>query len=863
VADRNVVNPETGEKGSVSDEKFNRARAAGAREMTDHEAVALIDQRKHDTDIVEGFAAEGIGRVRGVGEAFGIPTDELAVGIGGDRARQYLNDLQKYHPIRSGMGELAGQAAGTVAGGELLGGGRAATIPGRIAEAAGRSGLENLVIGTSHDVNETSLGNADLAGEKLLARMPTHFAVGAVAGGVMGGAGEAAGAGLEWFAKKAPGALEHAADAAVGRELGGGAELGAEIRSKMGRVPSSADEITTALRAEQSAFREGSQREAAAAKDALASQHTTSAWQQTAKQEAERLKVTKESKAVLAELASQHKTARTALDEQLGEAASAATKLGEERAAARRQLKNLAADLDKVKGAELPNAQRIMQEATGAFQAGGNSLAPPSESALRLFGEWAENFATRYEKPGSLNFTELQNVIKSLDTMEVRQRVVSGWGSDPEVKRAFDTLKQAAKGEFDRASEATANAVSEAKGLSASRLRDSLPTLDKAHGEALDHVDNLQKSILDFDRATAGEMRAAQREAALQQKSFEKNVRVEDRDLTRAQKAEEKALPKASKETPVDALLGRVRKKEPDAFSPMVAGGALLSLLHGNVAGAAMSAIGGIAAHTAKSKGNLLAARTMSSLAEHIASSDQAIARLAGRAVGRYVRQGAEVATEDRPSRKEVTFEKAVKAVKTARDNPLVIEQSIRSVAGPWAQQAPSVYASMLAAKQRQIEFLTSKLPPERIDPYSLTPHLEKDDLSDTEKYDFVQYYKATVDPMAAMREVIDGKGSPEQVEAVAAVYPGVYKQLCAEVDRQIIALQKPVDYERAVNIGTLLQKDTAEVMTAEFQSMLADMYTARTKEEKTPGGSKPSGVNSRLSKSMESSAQQMQIGDV
>lgn len=854
---RNVVNPTTGEKGSVPEEKLNRARAAGARDMSDREAVALIDERKRDHDVVGAYEAHMVGKARGIGEAFGVPTDQLAVELGGDRAKQYLNDLQQNHPYASGWGEVAGQAGGLIAGGEIVGGARAATIPGRLAAAAGRGALENLVIGTTHDVNETQLGNLDAAGEKLVARMPTHLATGAIGGLVMGGAGEAAGAAWDAVAKRAPGVLQHGADAAIGREFGGGAELGAELRTKVGGVPRSADEVATALKAEQSAFREGAQREVASAKDALAGEHTTQAWKQSAKQEAERLNLAKETKASIDELATQHKAARTALDEQLGEASSAAVKLGQERAAANSQLKNLASELDKVKGAELPNAQQILRNATDTFAAGRSGLAEASPNAMKLFAEFSDSFKARYAEHGSLNFSELQNVVKDLDAMEVRQRVVSGWGSDPEVKRAFDTLKQAARDEFDRASEATAASVSEAKHLSSQRLRDSLPGIKKAHEEALDHVDNLQKSILDFDKASAGEMRAAQREAALQQRQFERDTRVEGRDLGRAQRAEEKAVPKASKATPVDDLLGRIKTKQPDTFSPMVAGGALLSLLHGNVAGAAMSAIGGLAAHTAKAQGNLLAARTLSALAESIASSDQQIARLAGRAVGRYVRQEAE--HENKAGRKDVTFEKAVKTVKSARDNPLIIEQQVRAVAGPWAQQAPSVYAAMLSAKQRQVEFLSSKLPAERVDPYSLTPHLEKDDLSDTEKYDFVQYYKASVEPMAALKEVIDGKGSPEQVEAVAAIYPGMYKQLCAEVDRHIVALQKPLEYERAVNIGTLLQKDTAEVMTSEFQSMLSDMYSARSKEEEIPGGSQPRGVNSRLSKSMESSAQQMQ----
>jgi hypothetical protein len=864
----NVVTA-TDKKMSVAPEQVDRARQAGARQLSDEESNAYLEQHARDQAIIEPLTAEAVGVARGAGEAFGVPMDKIATGIGGERARNYLDNLQRNNPYASGAGELIGQGATLLAGGEGGLASKAATRTGRIlggaAEGAAKGALENLVIGSTHDVNEAALGNADDAAEKLLARMPSHIALGAGFGGAMGGAGAAVGEAWAGIARKAPGVLNHASDALIGREFGGGAELGAELRGKVGGVPRSAAEVADTLGREQAVYRGMAEAETLGARDSLAARQTTEAWQQTARQEARRTSTLKEAKEAVDELTRQHSVAREALATQHGEAASAAVKLGEERAAAQSSLKNLASELDKVKGATFPEARNILNEATAAFQAKAPGLAPPSPRALQLFGEWTESFSARYAEPGSLTFTELKGAIKSLDAMEVRQRVVSGWGNDPEVKRAFDTLRSAAKAEFDAASEATAASVSEAKGLSASRLRESIPSLDKAHGAALENVDNIQRAIIDFDKQAAQEARIAQREAALDAKSFEKGVKAEDRDLARTQKAEEKTIPKSSKETPVDTLLGRVKNrpaKEGMGAAPMM--GALLSLLHGNVAGAALSAAVGFGSHVAKAEGNLLAARTLRALAEHVASSDQAISRLAGRAVGRYVRQGAEVASEDRHARKEISFEKASKQVRDQNANPLIIEQQVRTAAGPWAQQAPNVYQALLAAKMRQQEFLYSKLPPERVDPYSPTPHLEKDDLSDTEKYDFIQYYKASADPIAAMREVIDGQGSPEQVEAVAYIYPGIYKQTNAEVDRHLTALQAPLDYERLVNIGVLLQRDTAEVMTSECQSVLADMYTERAKEEEKPaGGSAPRGVNSRLSKSMSSAGQQIAIGEV
>ncbi len=839
MADQNVINPTTDEKGSVSQERLDRARRAGAEKMTDTEAVQLIDQRAQDRDLVTGAAAQTIGKVRGVGEAFGIPTDALAVSVGdiagkGGDVQKYLKDLKEYRPGASAYGELSGQVAGTIAGGELLGGGspaRAASVGGRIvqgaAEAGVRGGLENLIIGSTHDVNETALGNADLAGEKLYAQMPKHFGVGLAAGTVLGGAGTAAGEVLGPLIKGLGKKAGQLSDEALVREFG------AEVRGRA--IPKSAAELETGLVQEQKAFREASQAKALGEKEAVISRQSTEAAEQV-----------KRSQAALEELKVKHQEARDTLATQHGEASSNAVKLGEELTQARRQLRSLADDLDKVKGAEKVNVRNVIDTAIGKFRP--DPLTPASPRAQALFQEWAANL----EGKTHLGFKETQNLIKSIDVMETRQRVVSGWGNDPEVAKAFSAMRDAAKAEFDRASEATAAGVSEAKNLSQARIKEQISSLDKAHKEASGNVDNIQKAILDFERGAKLETRAAERQQVLESRAFQKG-----------QAQEVKGLPKAEKATPVDTLLRRVQARpQSEGFGAMGGMGALVSLLHGNPAGAAMSLVGGFAAHTAKAEGNLLAARTLRSLADHIATADGSIAKLAGRAVGRYARQAPEKVAEDRPKRGEITFERASKTVRDAQANPLIIEQRVRLQAEGWAQQAPNVYASLLQSSLRAQAFLESKLPPPRTDPYSLTPHLEVDDLSDTEKYDFVQYARACADPLKAMREVVDGDGTPQQVEAVAAVYPQVYAQTKAEVGRYIATLTKPLDYERSVNVGTLLQMDTSEVMTAEFQTMQADMYSARQEEEKGPSVSAPKGVNSRLSKSSLSASQQMQTGE-
>lgn len=886
----NVVNPQTGEKGSVPESKLARALATGARPMTEQEKTRLLEQRANDADIAGQFTAQAVGNVRGFGEGVGLATDPLALGVASafgkeDDARNYLADLRKNHPIASGVGEMQGQVGAMVGVSEVAGGealaARAPSALGRIGGAIGRGavrgGIENVVIGNTHDINEQTLGDPDLAGQKLYTRIPKHFLVGAAAGGAFSGLGAAASEVVTPLLQKAPAALDRQASASIGRELGekgeGAVRIGEHVRGlNGGEVPKDASAVADLFAREQAGFRSSAEAARAAEIDSLKSAHTSEAWQTTAKQEAGREIAARDAAKVVDEIRASHEAARAALKEEETKAAEALRSISEEKAAHARQMKTLASDLDKVKGAELPSAENVIRSATENFHGPQPSLTPPSPNALRLFNEWADTFAKRFGEHGKLNFSSLREVVSSLETMETRQRVVSGWGHDPEVSKAFGALKQAANDEFDRASAATAASVSEAKSLDAQRLRSLAPSLDAAHAQAAEHAARMEATIGDFEARAARELADAKRMAGSGLKSFEKRAGQELRDLGKRQDGALRAVPKAGKATPVDPLLSKAREAarsaKADGSSAFGGMGALLSLAHGNVGAAAMSALGGMVAHGARANGNFVAARALRFLGEQIASVDSAIARGAARALGRGTSSAMKAAArsmvdDDEPKRGKATFEQVSKRVREAQSNPLIIDQHVQSVAGQWAPNAPQVYASVHAAALRSQDFLASKLPLPQKDPYSLTPHLEPDDLSDTEKHEFMQYVDAlSWGPGEAYEHVLDGTLNEQHVEAIKTVSPPLYEQMCAEVDRQIVMLQKPLEYERAIHLGTLLEKPTDEVLDPAFQRTAMAMYAERAQSEEIGPGSKPKSGTAKTSKSLMSTSQRVEEGE-
>lgn len=315
---KNIFNPETGKAESIPESALARAEETeGARELTSKETAGVIHARENRNNlnpIEMGIAAQH-GWIRGVGEAFGVPVDTAATGIAGlfgDQARaetrEYLKHLEEAHPVVSGWYGMLGQTAGQLTAAELVGGSgapSAGVVPrtlGGVASRAAGGGVENVIAATTHDVNEASLGNADSNGEKLAAAIPKHFAVGAGLTALF----EGAGAGLESMARGAKGlvpSLERGASKALGREVGAEGEAavaaGERIREASRthagtEIPTSGEQLTTVLEAEQAAQRAREAGGYTSAIDTLRGQHQTEAAAQAAQHEAGRVRVARE-----------------------------------------------------------------------------------------------------------------------------------------------------------------------------------------------------------------------------------------------------------------------------------------------------------------------------------------------------------------------------------------------------------------------------------------------------------------------------------------------------------------------------------------------------------------------------------------
>lgn len=184
-------------------------------------------------------------------------------------------------------------------------------------------------------------------------------------------------------------------------------------------------------------------------------------------------------------------------------------------------------------------------------------------------------------------------------------------------------------------------------------------------------------------------------------------------------------------------------------------------------------------------------------------------------------------------------FAKAASSIKRIAPNQDALAENLSKATQHINAHAPKVSAGIASKASNGVAFLESKLPKGSIDPYSLTPSLDKFKVSDAEAAKFMRYYKAVTEPMSAMRSLKEGHISKEEVEALQAVYPKLYQQITTEILRQVADKKSKIDYQKRLALGTMLGIQTDVTMSHAVLKSSADTYKQSSPQ---PAGSNQTG---------------------
>jgi hypothetical protein len=373
-------------------------------------------------------------------------------------------------------------------------------------------------------------------------------------------------------------------------------------------------------------------------------------------------------------------------------------------------------------------------------------------------------------------------------------------------------------------------------------------------------------AVAQAEKRGAARIASAEADAAKALEEFKASAAKERAGLAKTHEAQAKALPGPNLATDVDALaegFGKYQAARSKGGAPLISNGGLwgagMSVVHGNPMGA-LGALGvSFAAGRARNVSNLTTARVLRGISQTLTSLDAAV-RDGAQAILTGSKVARSVANMSR-GEKEPSFEDLSQSIIDAQANPLELEHRVRESVGDLAGHAPGTYQEILATTQRAHAYLFSILPEPQRDPYSLTPHLDRGQVNETARYDFMSSARSIDDPLSLFEDVHSGDITQAQVDAVAFVYPQLFDRMRNEVKRQSMYLTTPVDYMREVHVGVLLGQVTNQVLEPDFQKLLRDSYAEKNKKAESQNVGSGGGQASKSAENMKSGSESIEGG--
>lgn len=155
---------------------------------------------------------------------------------------------------------------------------------------------------------------------------------------------------------------------------------------------------------------------------------------------------------------------------------------------------------------------------------------------------------------------------------------------------------------------------------------------------------------------------------------------------------------------------------------------------------------------------------------------------------------------------------------------------------GDVQKTAPKITDAFTHAASVATKFLQSKVPPgSKFVENDLQPHLKESRVSDVDQAKFLRYVRAVDDPASIVDDMAEGRLTPESVEALRAVYPGIYEQVRTAALSRIADEKHPIGYAQRVQMGILLGLPTDRTLTPDFIQSMQSTFGPPQKDAKGP----------------------------
>lgn len=210
------------------------------------------------------------------------------------------------------------------------------------------------------------------------------------------------------------------------------------------------------------------------------------------------------------------------------------------------------------------------------------------------------------------------------------------------------------------------------------------------------------------------------------------------------------------------------------------------------------------------------------------------------------------------------TTERSIQSVLDANGNPEKLAEMVHKAVGPHIQgdaakagpHITEVVAELTQTVIRAVGYLASQAPPGAIpDPRLAAPHLAPPSYSDGELLQWQRKAAVVDNPLLLLDHLASGRVVKDEVDAVKAVYPELYKKIEQTLLRQVVATPKMSRSLRLQLSGAFGLPMDAAYLPGRMQVL---QMTPKGRAGKASGGMKAIDLGSALSKNAFSDAERL-----
>ena len=193
-------------------------------------------------------------------------------------------------------------------------------------------------------------------------------------------------------------------------------------------------------------------------------------------------------------------------------------------------------------------------------------------------------------------------------------------------------------------------------------------------------------------------------------------------------------------------------------------------------------------------------------------------------------------------------YQTTVKRVQAISADSRAHEAAVAHHLGSVASVAPKTTQAFAKTATLAQQFMQSKVPTaQKFSTDDLQPHLTEARVSDSDKAKFMRYARAVDDPASVVDDMAEGRLTPEGVETLRAVYPGIFEQIKAKAIERIADEKAPIGYDKRLQMGILLGIPTDKTLNPQFiASMQSTFGTTKPGGAQAPEAPSPAGAPKR-----------------